>query len=360
MKKILIVAFLTLLILTGCGNLNDKTIKDNFIKDINNLSNYHLEGDLELSNNDDVYKYEVKVSYKNKDYYKVELNNKANNYKQIILRNDEGIYVYTPSLNKSFKFQSEWPYNNSQVYILKSLAEDLSNDNEYEFKQENDNYIFTTKVNYPNNPKLIKQNIILDKNYQLKEVEVLDKDNISLIKFMVTNYDNKPTFNNDYFELKEEKINIEKEDQKENEKENKTLNDENINKQENEVLNEEDTKETANLDDSLFPMYLPNNTALTNKETIATEDGERIIMTFSGDKPFILVEETASVSDELTIIPTYGEPYLLIDTVGSLTDISYTWTSNNVEYYIVSDVLEQNELLEVAKSIGVVATINEK
>lgn len=355
MKKILIVTFLTLLILTGCGNLNDKTIKDNFIKDINNLSNYHLEGNLELSNNDDVYKYDVKVSYKNKDYYKVELNNKGNNYKQIILRNDEGIYVYTPSLNKSFKFQSEWPYNNSQVYILKSLAEDLSKDNQYEFKQENDDYIFTTKVNYPNNPKLIKQNIVLDKNYKLKEVEVLDKDNIALIKFTVTSYDSKPTFNNDYFELKEEKINTDNStNEKEEKQENKVLN------EENETLNEEQTKETTSLDDTLFPMYLPNNTALTNKETVATEDGERIIMTFSGDKPFILVEETATVSSELTIIPTYGEPYLLIDTVGSLTDISYTWTSNNVEYYIVSDVLEQNELLEVAKSIGVVATISEK
>ena len=107
-------------------------------------------------------------------------------------------------------------------------------------------------------------------------------------------------------------------------------------------------------------MYLPENTKLANKETIDTDQGQRIIMTFSGDKPFILVQETASKEKELTIVPTYGQPFLLIDTVGSLTDISYTWTSNNVEYYIVSDVLEQNELLEVAKSIGVVATINEK
>ena len=85
-----------------------------------------------------------------------------------------------------------------------------------------------------------------------------------------------------------------------------------------------------------------------------------IIMTFSGDSPFILVEETAVKEKELTITPTYGEPFLLVDTVGSLTDISYTWTSNGIEYYIVSDVMSQNELLDVARSLNTVSTISTK
>ena len=85
-----------------------------------------------------------------------------------------------------------------------------------------------------------------------------------------------------------------------------------------------------------------------------------MIMTFSGENPFILVQETVKPSKDLEIIPTYGEPFMLIDTVGSLTDTSYTWTSNGVEYYIVSDQMEKKELLEVAKSINVVSTLNQK
>ena len=203
MKKIFLILLGSLLVLTGCTKVNDQTVKNNFLKNIKNLKNYYMEGEMVLTNNDDTYQYDVKVGYKDKDYYKVELENKANNYKQIILRNDEGIFVYTPSLNKSFKFQSEWPYNNSQVYILKSLVDDLENDDEYEFKQVEDTYVFTTKVNYPNNQKLVKQNIVLDKNYELKKVEVLDKDNIAMITFEVETFDKKPTFNNDYFILQE-------------------------------------------------------------------------------------------------------------------------------------------------------------
>ena len=35
------------------------------------------------------------------------------------------VRVLTPSLNKSFKFQSDWPYNNSQVYLLQTLLSDI-------------------------------------------------------------------------------------------------------------------------------------------------------------------------------------------------------------------------------------------
>ena len=105
---------------------------------------------------------------------------------------------------------------------------------------------------------------------------------------------------------------------------------------------------------------MPENTSLKNRETIKTDIGERVIMTFAGDNPFILVQETVAREDEFTTIPTSGSPYLLVDTVGALTSSSYTWISNGVEYYIVSDVMSQNELLEVAKSINAVPTINEK
>jgi len=38
---------------------------------------------------------------------RVSLKNKTNNHEQIILKNSDGVYVLTPSLNKSFKFQSD-------------------------------------------------------------------------------------------------------------------------------------------------------------------------------------------------------------------------------------------------------------
>ena len=69
------------------------------------------------------------------------------------------------------------------------------------------------------------------------------------------------------------------------------------------------------------------------------------------------VEETTKPLEEFTVVPTYGEPFLLIDTVGALSNNSINWVSNGIEYYIVSDVMNQSELIEVAKSVNTVSVL---
>ena len=122
-------------------------------------------------------------------------------------------------------------------------------------------------------------------------------------------------------------------------------------------IDEESVKETTAIDDTIYPLIIPNGTKLVSEEKIKKDIGDRIIMTFDGDKPFLLVEESAVVEDEFTIIPTYGEPYQLMDTLGVMTNNSLTWVSNGIEYYIVSDVLNQDELVEVAQSISYLPTM---
>lgn len=364
MKKIfLIIAIIASLCLTGCNSLKDKDIKKSFIKDIEGLKSYYMEGTLKLTNNDDTYEYDVKVSFKKDNNYKVSLINKANSYEQIILKNSDGVYVITPSLNKSFKFQSDWPDNNSQSYLLHSVASDLKNDSAYKFTQKDKDYVFTTKTNYPNNPKYVKQNITIDKNNKLKKVEVQDENDVTYIEFVPNKIDNKAKFSDNEFNLEEITKNFKTNETKSTSsttENNNEIKEENRGELQEENKEEPTTEQTSKIDESIFPLYLPKNTSLSDKEVISTTNGERVIMTFSGDNPFVLVEETIKPSEKLEIIPTYGEPFMLIDTVGSLTDTSYSWTSNGVEYYIVSDQMNQNELLEVAKSINSVSAINQK
>lgn len=331
MKKIFLFT-LTLLILlsTGCGKYTEDDIIKDLEKKVNKLSGYRLEGSLEILNNEEVYNYDVDVSYKKDDLYKVSLTNTSNNYEQIILKNNDGVYVLTPSLNKSFKFQSDWPNNNSQIYLLQSIISDMKGDKDRSFKEEKDGYIFSVKVNYPNNKKLVKQDIYLDKKLKLKRVKVYNEDGVALMSLKVKDIDYSPTFKKSSFQVKEAL---------------KT------------VKTSEKVKETSVLEDTIYPLALPTGTKLVSEEKVDKTDGNRIIMTFDGDKPFLLVEETAGIEEEMTIIPTYGEPYMLMDTVGAMTDNSLSWTSGGIEYYLVSDVLNQEELLEIAQSINVLPTM---
>ena len=340
MKRILLSIFLVLtLFLTGCGKKGESYVTDELIKKIEKSKSYYTEGTMELVNNEDIYEYDVKVSYKEGNYYKVDLTNTSNNHEQIILRNNDGVYVVTPSLNKSFKFQSDWPYNNSQSYLLTSLIEEIQSDDEKTFEETEDGYIFTTKVNYPNNQKLVKQKIYIDKNIDIKKVEVFDTNDNIQITMTFNKIDLNSSFKDDYFNLNT--LINEKEEAKED---NNTTED---------SQTDNKTKETAVIDDIIYPMYLPANTYLTNQEKIDKEDGERLILTFDGDSSFMLIEETITSSDEHEIIPTYGDLELMSDTIAVVNDNSVNFISNGIEYYVVSDMLSKTELLEVARSISV-------
>ena len=326
MKKYILLCSACILLLTGCINKNEKDVYNNFKNTVEKSKGYHLTGTLELVSNETVYNYDIDVSYKEKDYFRVSLKNKTNNHEQIVLRNDSGVYVITPSLNKSFKFQSEWPYNNSQSYLLQTILMDLENDNERTYEETKDYYIFTSKVNYTNNEELINQKVYIDKNNKINKVEVLDKNNNVKIKVEFKDVDLKSVYNDDYFEL-----------------------DKNTSSKIDET--------TSNMKDIIYPMYIPLNTNLSNQETIKTETGERVILTFEGESPFMFIQENIKTSDNLDITPVNGEPVLIGDTVAAMTDYSVNWFNNGVEYYVVSNILDGKKLLEVAKSIGSVPTI---
>lgn len=326
MKKILMLLALAFcLILTGCGKYGEKDLIKDLSKKINNSKGYYLNGTLEMVNNDDKYSYDVNVSYSSNDNFKVSLKNKNNNHEQIILRNGEGVYVLTPSLNKSFKFQSEWPYNNSQSYILQNIMNDIKNDKNLEFKTTKDGYTITTTVDYPSNKDLKSQIIYIDKKLNIKKVEVLDKNKQVHIKMTFESIDLKATYNDKYFTLKENMASA-------------TI---------------EETETTSKIEDIIYPMYMPANTRLTGQDTVAKEDGERIILTFDGDKPFMLVQETVSKDDELTTVLVDGEPLLIADSVAAVNDYSINWVSNGIEYYVVSSDMDSEELISVAASIAV-------
>ena len=100
-------------------------------------------------------------------------------------------------------------------------------------------------------------------------------------------------------------------------------------------------------------MYLPVNTYLTSTERVNTENGERLILTFTGDSSFVLMEEVAKYSETPEIIPTYGDVELVGASLAVINDNSANWFDNGIEYYIVSDVMKTDELLQVVKSISV-------
>lgn len=376
-KLLFLIMIIGVFAISGCGKNSESDVIKDLTKKINDSKAYYVEGTLEIVNNEDVYTYNVNVSYKEKDNYKVSLVNTVNNHEQIILRNSDGVYVVTPRINKSFKFQSDWPYNNSQVYLLGPLLDDITNDANRTFEKVNDGSKIIVAANYPNNSKLVKQEILLDKSNNIKKVTVFDNNGTAQITMKFNKIDLNSKFNDNYFDLKQiidiKEDNTDNTTNRENNSdENKNTTDNKVednsttennntnvneNKNTNENKNEDkkssETKQTSSIEDVIYPMYIPANTYLSNKEKVSKDDGERLILTFDGDNPFMLIEETVTYEKEHLIVPTYGELEVMASTVAIVNDNSVNWIDNNIEYYVVSDKLSKSELLDIARSISV-------
>lgn len=341
MKKVGLISLLLLLVLTsGCGKNDLSKVKTDFENQVTKTKSYVLKGNMEIINNEDTYVYAVETSFLKDDFYKVKLVNQTNNHEQVILKNKDGVYVVTPSLNKSFKFQSEWPNNSSQSYLLASLLNDVKNDANGTMEETDDNYVIKAAVNYPNNSELSYEKIYFDKNMNLQKVEVYTTDDIVKIKVDVKSLDLKANLEEDDFALSEliteDCCNTNTCD------DNKTCEN---NKQ------EEDTEKSSIVDEIIYPLYIPSETYLTSKDVVSTDTGDRVILTYSGNKNFVLVEEKASLSNEFEIIPVYGEPTMLNDSVAALQANSLYWTSNNIDYYLAGNDLSSEELLSIATSL---------
>ncbi|MCH5166630.1 MAG: outer membrane lipoprotein carrier protein LolA [Erysipelotrichales bacterium] len=350
--KRVVLLLIGILLITGCGVNKSDTLKS--FKDYNaKKESYELIGTMKIISNEDEFTYDINIGVENNKHYKVSLTNNINNHEQVILKNDEGVYVVTPELNKSFKFMSEWPNNSSQAYLIETLVNDVNKDANASVKDTENGYEITSKVNYPNNQKLDHEVITTDKDFNIKRVEVKDVDENAIIVVDVNKLNYKPSFSNSYFELdalvKEESTTKKPEEDK--------------NKYDEECLasctdTEKNCKNTCMiestsniLEDIIYPLYVPTDTYLSSKDTVSTDNGNRVILTFSGVDPFILVEEVSNEYDEMNIIPVNGEPLFLGSTIGAISENSIYWTSNGVDYYLTSKTLDASEMLTIAESV---------
>lgn len=162
------------LLLAGCG----KKSADDVVKDlsdvVSDLNSYHGTALMTLHTGDTPQEYKVDISYRKPSYYRIAMTNEKKDVTQIVLRNDEGVFVLTPSLNKSFRFKSDWPNNQGQVYLYETLVRSIIGDASRQLATDDKSYVFDVAANYSSHA-LVRQKIWLSKsNYAPTQVQVSD------------------------------------------------------------------------------------------------------------------------------------------------------------------------------------------
>lgn len=326
MKLRLLVFVVCCLFLAACG----KATKDEVIEDVNKKWNetkgYELSASMEVRTGADPRMYDVKVWHTKPDFYRVAVNPKGETEQQLIVRNEEGVFVVTPALRKTHKFQSEWPKQNSQGYIIGTLAEDLLADSKSVMTEDDSSYTFELATRNVDRTALPVQQITIDKKTMLPtKVSVLDE---ALQEQVVITFD-------------EVKLGIQR-----------TAKDYDVEK-----FSEKEEKKAASADimDTEFRVYYPTidwaHTKLTDEYEVEEDGNSRVILTFEGEKPFTLMQQPINFDDVAIPVFSLGDPADLGYTIGAITDHSIQWDKDGMTFFIASTKLSKDELLEVAASV---------
>ena len=320
------VCLILLLALTGCGNKSQKDVQKDLTDKIAEMKGYQMTGEMKLKTGTDEQKYKVEVWHQKPNLYRVSLTNDNQGQKQMILRNKEGVYVVTPALNKSYKFQSDWPNQSSQAYLYESLVKDIGKDKDAKFKITDEEYVFEVKTNYSNKDALPMQEIAFEKDSLEPEyVKIKNAEGNVVVSIEFDDVRMNPG-------LKEKDFDTEKN-----------------------MTSMRMTEEEMTVSDQpisiLYPLIQFEGVNLVEEKEITTGLGVRHILVYGGEKNFTLIEEKAEVADVAAVEIATGEPVDLGVSMGMLTNQMLVWTHNGIQFYLASTDLSQEEMVAVASSL---------
>lgn len=332
MRKSLWLLFMlgaALLVLSACGDKSQTDVTEGLKEKAGDIKGYKANAKMKLEVGEGPQEYQVDIWHNKPGDYRVHLKNDKKEQSQMILKNKSGVYVLTPALNKSYRFQSDWPQNSSQAYLYESLVKDVLEDENAKFKSTKDHYVFETKTRYQNNKMLPTQEITFNKKtLEPVSVKVMDSDSNPVVTVNFTKVKFNAKFDKDAFDTKKNMTSAQ--------------------------LEVPVLAQTSKADFSVkYSMADIPGVELQEENEMATSDGKRVILTYGGEKSYTLIQEKAEVvpTASMETVDMQGEMIDLGFAVGVMNGNSISWSDGGVDFMLASEDLSEEELVGVARSV---------
>ena len=328
MKKVLVGILLALLFLvTGC---KDKLLSNNTIESVtkylSSLDSYELKGDMTIHRENKDVNINVTVSYLNPNYYKVCFNNQNGN-EQLIVKNDDGVFVLTPSLNKEFKFDSEWPLNSSHAYLLSGLANDIKSDSASTFSLDGDTAIISSNLSNKNDGATNLKLYFNVKNNNPEKAILLDDNGNEKVVMKFTDFTPNKSLSKDMFNTK------------------LIMDEKNSTKESTEGNNDEQTSSIA-----ITAGYVCDGAVLESNVV----NGDLTVLCYSGEKNYTIVVNKATVYPASVAIDEYLELDFIESGLLLIGSNLARFFINGIEVSIYTNDLTTEEVLAIASDITII------
>lgn len=325
-KKIMIIAAAAVVVIAFLFLfLREKPFEDRLQQTLGSLNSYLLEGVMEVAEGEDTKSYDVSVKYlkqDDQDYFRVAMKDSGMNQEQEIIRNAEGVFVVTPTLNQIFKFQGNWPSNSLKPYLLQSMRE-IAADESAQIEQTEEGYQISAGVIYPNNRNFTQQEMVFSDDLKIKSVQIFDDDHVLQMKMLFSKVDYEPGLTAEDFQVPQQ---LEKE-----------------------------TAAEPITDEDLPLMPMETFGAVLSNSSVVENDGKvQYVLEYTGEKNFTIVEEVAESEETTQTIIMSGSLVDGLNMVGRYDGNHMTSVINSVRYTIYSDDLSEEEMSAVLQSMQVV------
>lgn len=325
-KKIMIIAAAAVVVIAFLFLfLREKPFEDRLQQTLGSLNSYLLEGVMEVAEGEDTKSYDVSVKYlkqDDQDYFRVAMKDSGMNQEQEIIRNAEGVFVVTPTLNQIFKFQGNWPSNSLKPYLLQSMRE-IAADESAQIEQTEEGYQISAVVTYPNNRNFTQQEMVFSDDLKIKSVQIFDDDHVLQMKMLFSKVDYEPGLTSEDFQVPQQ---LEKE-----------------------------TAAEPITDEDLPLMPMETFGAVLSNSSVVENDGKvQYVLEYTGEKNFTIVEEVAESEETTQTIIMSGSLVDGLNMVGRYDGNHMTSVINSVRYTIYSDDLSEEEMSAVLQSMQVV------
>lgn len=325
-KKIMIIAAAAVVVIAFLFLfLREKPFEDRLQQTLGSLNSYLLEGVMEVAEGEDTKSYDVSVKYlkqDDQDYFRVAMKDSGMDQEQEIIRNAEGVFVVTPTLNQIFKFQGNWPSNSLKPYLLQSMRE-IAADESAQIEQTEEGYQISARVTYPNNRNFTQQEMVFSDDLKIKSMQIFDDDHVLQMKMLFSKVDYEPGLTAEDFQVPQQ---LEKETAAE-------------------PITDEDLP--------LMPMET-FGAVLSNSSVVENNGKVQYVLEYTGEKNFTIVEEVAESEETTQTIIMSGSLVDGLNMVGRYDGNHMTSVINSVRYTIYSDDLSEEEMSAVLQSMQVV------
>jgi outer membrane lipoprotein-sorting protein len=368
MRKItwtLVMVMCVAILLVGCGKKDASDVIADLDKTINKLESYEGAGTMTLHTGTKPQQYSVDVWYQSPSFYRIALKNSTKDVTQIVLKNEEGVFVLTPQLKKSFRFQSDWPEKQGQAYLYHTLIQSILQDNNRQFTTEGNTYVFDVVSNLQNH-SLVRQRVWLaKKDYSPLRMEASDAESNVLLDVTFTSFEFNKKFDEDSFDMERNMMSYELQSvatMAEDEWEEEGIEgaseegdaDDGVDASDEMGVNSGSQTNQAKASKSfgiLIPAYVPEGVVNKSISDITLDGEAGVLLRYDGAYSFTMIESRPT---ERTVSALSGTMVDLGFTMATLLgDEKKTliWMDQGVEFRLSTGDLPEEEMIKIAQSL---------